>query len=49
MAAAGNTKRLGQLLNSGTVHPDVSDRHGFTALVAATVSMMGNGMFRAFV
>ncbi|PVD19092.1 hypothetical protein C0Q70_21651 [Pomacea canaliculata] len=38
MAAAGNTKRLGQLLNSGTVHPDVSDRHGFTALVAATIN-----------
>ena len=38
MAAAGNFLRVEELLNGGTVHPDVADKQGHTALIGATVS-----------
>ncbi|XP_076453911.1 ankyrin repeat and MYND domain-containing protein 1-like isoform X2 [Babylonia areolata] len=38
MAAAGNFLRVEELLNGGTVHPDVADRDGHTALIGATVN-----------
>ncbi|XP_070173269.1 ankyrin repeat and MYND domain-containing protein 1-like isoform X2 [Littorina saxatilis] len=38
MAAAGNFLRVEELLNSGTVHPDVADKEGHTALIGATVN-----------
>jgi hypothetical protein len=39
MAAAGNFLRVEELLNAGTVHPDVADRNGHNALIGATVSL----------
>jgi hypothetical protein len=38
MAAAGNFLGVEELLNAGTVHPDVADRNGHNALIGATVS-----------
>nr|KAG5697583.1 hypothetical protein BaRGS_019804 [Batillaria attramentaria] len=38
MAAAGNCKGVEELLNTGKVHPDVADKNGHTALIAATVN-----------
>lgn len=37
-AGSGDVGKVEILLNSGTVHPDVSDRQGHTALIGATVS-----------
>lgn len=42
MAATGNAQRVEELLSFGNVHPDVADRNGFTALIAATVSKTGS-------
>ena len=38
MAAAGNFLHVEELLNCGTVHPDVADKQGHSALIGATVS-----------
>ena len=37
-ARTGNGALVESLLNSGVVHPDVSDKHGRSALIGATVS-----------
>ena len=39
MAAAGNFLHVEELLNCGSVHPDVADKNGHTALIGATVSI----------